>query len=354
MLSVGIVLFSDSGWSADRARCDVPTALEPVANRPIAAHVLDSLAAAGIDEVVAIMQLPHRERVQQLITSGDERFAGGVHYAAASSRVDIHTALRLAAPIVQERPCIIHDANGLLEEPLARLMEIERGRLDLSLLLYQRAASHGHLGPELRKLLRVTEIDEHESALGLAGVCAFGAGALSAASATDRGPDGEVDVANIVSCLTAAGGNLDVRVVGGWHQYGGNALDLLELNRIALDGLDPGLSQLHQSGNRIEGRVVIDPTASVRTSVIVGPATIGAGAEVVDAYIGPYTSIGRGARIEGTEIERSIISEGASVLHVGRRLVTSVVGRNARVFRDFALPRALRLRVGEGNEVSWC
>ena len=354
MLSVGVVLFSEPSRSTGDARSDGPTALEPVANRPIAAHVLDSLAAAGIDEVVAITPVPLRRRVQQLMVGDGDRFPRGIHYAAASGRVDIHTALRLAAPIVQERPCVVHDASGLLEEPLTRIKEMQRGSLDLSLLLYQGAEANDRLGPDLRKLLRVAEIDERESAFGLAGVCAFGEGGLSAASATDRGPDGEIDVAGIVSCLTAAGGNLDVRVAGGWHQYGGDALELLELNRIALDGLDPVLTQSHQNGSRIEGRVVIDPTASVRASVIVGPATIGARAEVVDAYVGPYTSIGNGARIEGAEIERSIIADGASVVHVGRRMVSSVIGRNARVFRDFALPRALRLRVGEGNEVSWC
>lgn len=40
--------------------------------------------------------------------------------------------------------------------------------------------------------------------------------------------------------------------------------------------------------------------------------------------------------------------------HVGGRLVASVVGRDARVFRDFSLPRALRLRVGDGTEAALC
>jgi hypothetical protein len=39
-------------------------------------------------------------------------------------------------------------------------------------------------------------------------------------------------------------------------------------------------------------------------------------------------------------------------MHVGGRPVASVLGRQARVFRDFSLPRALRLRVGDGTEVA--
>jgi hypothetical protein len=41
-------------------------------------------------------------------------------------------------------------------------------------------------------------------------------------------------------------------------------------------------------------------------------------------------------------------------MHVGTRLVSSLVGRGAHVFRDFSLPRAMRLCVGEGDEVALC
>jgi glucose-1-phosphate thymidylyltransferase len=134
----------------------------------------------------------------------------------------------------------------------------------------------------------------------------------------------------------------------------GDPLELLELNRIVLDRLDYGLRRPVNNGNRIEGRVWIHEDADVRASVIVGPAVIGPGARIADSYIGPYTSIGEGACVEGAEVERSIISAGASVKHVGGRLVASVVGRDARVFRDFSLPRALRLQVGEGTKVALC
>ncbi len=137
-----------------------------------------------------------------------------------------------------------------------------------------------------------------------------------------------------------------------------NPLDLLELNQIALDRLEISQRRANgngsDNGNRIEGRVQIHRDASVRASVIVGPTVIGRGARVTDAYIGPYTSIGEDARIEGAEIERSIIASGASITHIGGRLVASVVGRDARIFRDFSLPRALRLRVGHGTEVALC
>ena len=98
----------------------------------------------------------------------------------------------------------------------------------------------------------------------------------------------------------------------------------------------------------------IHPTATVKSSVIVGPVVIGAEAAISDSYIGPHTAIGERVHIEGAELERSIVHADASVIHVGGRLVASVVGRRAKVFRDFSVPRALRLHVGDGDEVALC
>ena len=145
-----------------------------------------------------------------------------------------------------------------------------------------------------------------------------------------------------------------MQVVRGWRHFAGDALDLLDMNRTMLDSLGTETTPSAYDGNRFEGPIAIHPTACVSASVIVGPVMIGAGTLITDSYIGPHTSIGERVRIDGAELERSIVLDDASVLHVGGRLVASIVGRHARVFRDFSIPRALRLQVGDGDEVALC
>jgi glucose-1-phosphate thymidylyltransferase len=82
-----------------------------------------------------------------------------------------------------------------------------------------------------------------------------------------------------------------------------------------------------------------------------GPAVIGPGARVTDAYIGPYTSIGAGVVIEGAEIEHSIVLQQAQLRYVGTRLESSVIGSGARVLRDFRTPSAIRVSIGDGAEI---
>jgi glucose-1-phosphate thymidylyltransferase len=197
-------------------------------------------------------------------------------------------------------------------------------------------------------------VDRAHAALGVAGVCLFGPDGLARAGAGGWAQRQQIGLKSVADRLAGRGGSVDVLRVNGWLQYGGDPLDLLELNRIALDRLESDLIHPPTHDNRIEGRVRIHEKASVRSSVIVGPTVIGPGAHVCDAYIGPYTSIGAGAVVEGAEIERSIVDTGARNTHVGGRLVSSVVGREARVSRDFSLPRALRLRIGDGGEVALC
>jgi glucose-1-phosphate thymidylyltransferase len=102
---------------------------------------------------------------------------------------------------------------------------------------------------------------------------------------------------------------------------------------------------------RIDGRVVIHRSARVEGSVVRGPSIIGPGAQVIDSYVGPYSSIGPGSLIEGAEVEDLIIGEQAVVAKLGRRLAASVVGPGARVSRDFGPSGGLRVSLGARAQI---
>ncbi len=305
-----------------------------MANEPIAHHVLDALEAGGVTEFIVACTEQMSDEVRACF-EGRPGWRGRFVFIDQPAPLDLPGALTLAAPIVSEAPCIVHLASGLLDQPLAPLIKrLWTGSPDVTLI--------------------ARSSDRHDDTLDLAGVWIFGPQALKRLTA-DRWPQvADIDASIVAERVRASGGRFCINLVDGWRRYRGDPVELLELNRIALDRLEPRrLTSLGQ-GNRIEGRVFIHERASVRDSVIVGPTVIGAGATINQAYIGPYTSIGPGARIEGAEIERSIIAPGASIMHLGGRLVASVVGRNARIFHDFSLPRAVRLRVGDGTEVALC
>ncbi len=84
-----------------------------------------------------------------------------------------------------------------------------------------------------------------------------------------------------------------------------------------------------------------------------GPVIIGANANISDAYIGPYTSIGPRVAVEAAEIEYSIVLAGAEIRFIGTRLESSIIGRGARIVRAFEPPAGMRMTVGDGVEVTY-
>ena len=330
---------------------DDPAVTHRIANRAIICHVLDGLAAAGVDDLAVVAPAGVASQIRSCIDE-DGEFESVTHLTYAG-RGDLLGALAGAESFVGPDACLIHWADGLVGYDLLQFTELlESDPSDLVLFLHRTAEKRHALGPAAQRLLGISELNGSKTCLSLANVCAFGPDALRRVCAHSADAAEELDLTAIAERVADAGLSLRARLVRTWRSYGGDPLDLLELNRIVLDQQTPEVDPAAEGDNRIEGRVIIHPTAEISSSIILGPTIIGPGARVSNSYIGPYTSIGAGAEIEGAEIERSIISDGARIMHVSGRIEASTVGRRARIFRDFALPRAMRLHVGDGVELA--
>ena len=139
-------------------------------------------------------------------------------------------------------------------------------------------------------------------------------------------------------------------VIEGWWKDTGKLEDMLEANRLVLDGLDARCEGRIEA-SEILGKVVVEAGAAIVRSVVRGPAIIGRGAHVEDAYVGPFTSIGDGVTIRASEVEHSIILEGSSIVDVGGRIESSLLGRNVSVYRVAVKPRAYNLMLGDRSQV---
>jgi glucose-1-phosphate thymidylyltransferase len=125
---------------------------------------------------------------------------------------------------------------------------------------------------------------------------------------------------------------------------------MLEANRLILDDLEERMDgELVES--RVEGRVVIEQGARLERSTVRGPAIVGRGSQVTDAYIGPYTAIGDDVRIRSAELEHSIVLSGSVIGDLEYRIEASLIGRNVRIGRGPALPKAYRFVVGDNADV---
>src|SRR5207248_1263684 len=133
-----------------------------------------------------------------------------------------------------------------------------------------------------------------------------------------------------------------------WWKDTGRLEDMLEANRLILDTIDERVDgELIDS--QIDGRVVIEAGAKLERATVRGPAIIGAGAHLIDCYIGPYTAIGDDCVIERAEVEHSILLAGSSVRGLDGRMESSLLGRNVHVGRSDRQPKAYRFMVGDNS-----
>ena len=319
----------------------------PVANRPLLSYGLAAMDACGVEDVAVIVSPRTATDVRGLLTSGaDGRLRIGC-IDAGEPRGLVH-ALRAATDFLDGGPVMVHLGDALVAQPLPPLFdELARSGADALVLIRNAAEFTGDSAAQARPLRLVTDKPVPPAEQALAGVFVLGPAAIDAALAL---PDA-AGIAEIVRAIDTAGGKLETRMTNGSWKYTGEVDGLLAANRMVLDQIAPDLAGCDLSQARIEGRVQIHPTAVVERSTIRGPAVIGPRAVLQDAFVGPYSAVGAEVRLEGAELEHSIVLDHAVIRHIGHRLEDSLVGSGATVTRDFAFPSGLRLRVGRRAEV---
>jgi len=299
--------------------------LFPLANRPLLVHGLETLRAAGVLEATVLVE-PNALAATESAVADRPDHGLAVRCVPWQAADGLAGALAYGRDFVADEPVMVQHGDALLRERM-----------------------HTHIAAFVRERLDAL-------ALSLAagddtGATAPAPGYLLSPRAVSIVLDCDDAAADPMTDVCARGGRVRIQRVDGCLPCHGDQDTLLETNRRMLDGLEPSLDPASLDECRVQGAVAVHPSARVRRALLRGPAIIGPGAHVSDAYVGPYTSVGAGATIEGSEIEYSIVLPGAELSFVGTRLESSVIGRGARIARGFDLPGGIRLSVGDGAEV---
>jgi glucose-1-phosphate thymidylyltransferase len=317
----------------DSALGSRPTHLMPIANKPVLFHGLEAFRNAGIRSVVLVVGGDARGLIRTAVGTGD-RWGLEVSYLDVAPDAGVMDCLLDAGPLLDGEPFVVQQGDVLVHDGMGRLGDRFSDE-DLDALVLRLPSS-----------TRPVPQDDQPRSLAALGGCFIAPRALSEAGGRD------LDLSGFVARLRARGGRVSVEQIDGSLPCGGGRDALLAANRRALGNLAETPVEARVLQSEIQGPVVIHHTAEVDNALIRGPAIIGPRAQVTHSYVGPYTSIGADVRLEGAEVEHSIILDGAHVRFVADRLESSIVGRDARIGRDNRVPRGVRLLVGDGAEVT--
>ncbi len=349
----GLIL---SGGKGTRLRPITHTSakqLVPVANKPVLFYGIQAMADAGIDEVGIIIAPETGDEIRAAAGDGSA-FGVRLTYIVQDEPAGLAHAVLTAEPFLADSPFVMYLGDNLLQGGISELVRAFDANEPEALILLTPVPDPEHYGvAELHdgSVVRLVEKPrEPPSDLALVGVYMFRQSVHDAARAITPSARGELEITDAIQHLVDSGMRVEPHVVQGWWKDTGRLDDMLEANRLILDTVERRVEG-ELIDYQVEGRVAIERGARLQRSTVRGPAVIGAGANLTDCYIGPYTAVGEGCMIEAAEVEHSILLEGSSVRHLDGRMESSLLGRNVHIGRDNRQPRAYRFMVGDNSEI---
>jgi glucose-1-phosphate thymidylyltransferase len=328
--------------------------LVPVANKPILFYAIEAIRDAGITEI-GVITGDTADEVRAALGDGS-RWNVAITYIPQEAPLGLAHAVKIAEGYMAGEPFVMYLGDNLIANGIERFVEQFRdGGCDAQILLAHvpNANQFGvaELGSDGQIMRLIEKPENPPSDLALVGVYLFDAQVFTAVNAIKPSPRGELEITDAIQWLIDNGRSVRPHVIDGWWKDTGRLDDMLEANRIMLDALKPvQLSELGE-GAVLHGRVGVGAGSIIVNSVVRGPAIVGDDCEIRDAYIGPYTSVGDGCKVLGSEVEHSILLRGSRVEHIGSRLADSLLGVNAVVRHTPGLVSATRMMIGDNSEV---
>jgi glucose-1-phosphate thymidylyltransferase len=356
----GLIL---SGGKGTRLRPITHTSakqLVPVANKPVLFYGIEAMAEAGIEEVGVIIAPETGAEIEAAAGDGS-RFGLRITYIVQDEPLGLAHAVLTAEAFLGGDAFVMYLGDNLLQGGISELVAAFREHEPDALILLTPVPDPENYGVaelapasagEVGRVLRLVEKpSEPATDLALVGVYMFTAAVHDAARAIRPSARGELEITDAIQHLVDAGRRVEPHIVRGWWKDTGRLEDMLEANRLILDNLVERVDgELVDS--QVEGRVVVESGARLERTTVRGPAIIGSGTVLRDCYIGPYTAVGDGCTITGSEVEHSILLAGCTVCDLDGRMESSLLGRNVTVRRGERQPRAYRFMVGDSSDIS--
>jgi glucose-1-phosphate thymidylyltransferase len=348
-----------SGGSGSRLRPITHTSakqLVPVANKPVLFYGLEAIRDAGITEVGVVVG-DTAPAIQEAVGDGGA-FGLDVSYIRQDAPRGLAHAVLIARDFLGDDDFVMYLGDNFIVGGISALVEeFTVGRPDAQIMLTHVADPRQFGVAELDALGEVIGLEEKPrqpaSDLALVGVYIFTPAVHDAVRQLVPSWRGELEITEAIQWLIDNGRKVRSTTITGYWKDTGNVADMLEVNRMVLESVEPEQHGTVDAGCEIIGRVVIERGAEISGSRIVGPVVIGAGTRVSGAYIGPFTSVAADCTIADSEIEYSIVLRGASIQGV-RRIEASLIGRDVEVTPAPNVPKAHRLVLGDHSKVQIC
>jgi glucose-1-phosphate thymidylyltransferase len=324
-----------------------------VANKPVLFYGLEAIRDAAITEV-GIVVGDTAAAIEEAVGDGSA-FGLNVTYIRQDAPRGLAHAVLIGRDFLGDDDFVMYLGDNFIVGGITALVdEFANDRPDAQIMLTRVTDPRQFGVAELDNTGEVVGLEEKpkhpRSDLALVGVYIFTPSVHEAVRHLKPSWRGELEITEAIQWLIDNGRKVRSTAITGYWKDTGNVTDMLEVNRMVLEGVEPQVWGSADETSELIGRVVIEAGAEVTGSRIVGPVIIGTGTRVSASYVGPFTSVAADCVIADSEIEYSIVLRGASIRGV-RRIEASLIGHSVEVTPSPQVPKAHRLILGDHSKV---
>jgi len=349
----GLILSGGKGTRLRPLTFSQAKQLVPVANKPVLFYGIEALKEAGIEEI-GIVVGDTKEEIKEAAGDGS-RWDAHISYIEQEAPLGLAHAVKISEAYLGDEPFVMYLGDNILKSGIKSLVEEFKEKEPNSLILLTKVPHPEMFGvAELRdgKVVRLVEKPKKPmSNLALVGVYMFDFHIFEAVKAIKPSWRNELEITDAIQYLIDHGYEVHPHFVKGWWKDTGKIEDILEANRLILESIKGDIRGKVDASSKINGQVIIDEGVIIQKSIIRGPAIIGAESEIIDSYIGPFTSIQKKCKVIKTEIEHSIVLERSEICDVGSRIDESLIGRDVKIYKCPPKPSAYRFLLGDKSEI---
>jgi len=353
-----LILAGGKGTRLKPLTHNIPKQLVPVANRPILHFVLDNVIKSGLREIGVIVAPETKNAIRESLEQYRREREPMVDFTfiVQDEPLGLAHAVKVAKEFLKEEPFLMYLGDNLIGQDLSRFIQgFQQTKADAFLLLKEVPDPSRFGVASLNEKGEIVHLEEKPKApksnLALIGVYIFSSAIHKAIEQIKPSARGEYEITHAIQVLIDSKNKVKSHILDSWWLDTGKKDTLLEANRIVLDNLiEREIKGRVSESSLIEGRVVIEEGSEIKDSQIRGPAVIGKNTKIIGSEIEPGTAIGDNCWIENSLIKFSIILE-ASIIRGIKAMDCSVIGRNARVIKNWESLGPLRLFLSDDSEV---
>jgi len=327
--------------------------LVPVANKPVLFRVIEAIVAAGITDIGIVVGDTAPE-IKSAAGDGSQ-WGAKITYIRQEAPLGLAHAVKISEDFLTNDRFVMFLGDNIIEGGITALVEqftASDWTAQIVLKSVRNPQQFGVAELDNGRIVRLEEKPkEPKSDLALVGIYMFDRTIFEAVNSIKPSWRGELEITDAIRYLVDKGEEVYPYVHQGWWIDTGKMEDMLDANRLILEGLEPRLDGHVDSESQLVGRVVVEKGAEVVSSVVRGPAIIGEHTRIVNSYIGPFTSIYHHCLIEDSEVEYSIVLENSHIVDIGQRIEHSLIGRSVEITRSPAKPKSYRLMLGDHSRV---